>query len=120
MNIFIDIVLTLNTFFFFNIKVLNFLNQQTKGMLNSDTKLIDALNISGETPLLRACTIGKISVVKALLDQSSDPFVQDKFGNTVFINCSKNSLLWCLHFIYEYIKAKYGTAMIKALDWNDF
>ena len=87
---------------------MSFLNQQTKGMLNPEVKLVDSTNISGETPLLRAATIGKISVVKMLLDLGSDPLIEDKFGNTVLINCAKNSSLWCLNYIYEYIKSRYG------------
>eukprot|EP01035_Chromulina_nebulosa_P019949 gene19949-25915_t len=69
-----------------NPEVLGFINQQTRGLLTpSDLKLIDSRNLSGETPLLRSMYTGRMSVVKTLLDDGSDPFIRDNNGNTIII-----------------------------------
>lgn len=56
--------------------MISFFQQQTKGMATPDTRLVDATNDAGETALMRAMSVGKIPVVKTLLDELSDPFVQ--------------------------------------------
>jgi len=87
---------------------MGFLHEQTKGMLTQDVRLVDSQNNLGETPLLRSIISGKIPIIKALLEDSSDPFIRDSFGNTVMIAAAKNSQLFCMFYLYDYIKSKYG------------
>lgn len=89
-------------------EVMGFIYQQARGQLNSETRLVDSTNLDGETPLLRACYVGKIPIIKALLDEGSDPFRTDKFGCTVFIILAKFSHLWCLNFVFFSMVAKCG------------
>ena len=84
-------------------QVLSFLMQQSKGVLNefSGVKLMQSRNTLGETPLLRAMSAGHIPVVRALLEEGSDPFVFDHQGNTIFMVLAKHGFLWCLNFAYR-------------------
>jgi hypothetical protein len=41
-----------------------FFNQQLNGMFDSETRLVNVKNNSGETPLLRAMMVGESAVVK--------------------------------------------------------
>jgi hypothetical protein len=45
-------------------QVLGFLQQQGRTRNNSDKRLLDSRNGAGETPLLRAASIGKIPTLK--------------------------------------------------------
>jgi ankyrin repeat protein len=85
--------------------VLGFLFQQTRGFLNPDTRLVESRNSSGETPLLRAAGVGKIPVVKWLLDDGSDPFVRDVRGQNAVIILARSGHLWCLHFYCTYVRS---------------
>ena len=84
-------------------EVLTFLMQQSRGVLDevSNIKLVDSRNLKGETPLLRAMSAGNIPVVRALLDEGSDPFVFDQQGNTIFIVLAKHGFLWCLNYVHQ-------------------
>ena len=77
--------------------------QQSRGVLDEGNKikLVDSRNALGETPLLRSMYAGNISVVKALLEEGSNPFVFDEQGNTIFIMLAKHGFLWCLNFVYQ-------------------
>ena len=88
-------------------EVMGFIYQQAKGQLSPEVRLVDAANLDGETPLLRACYMGKIPIVKALLDEGSDPFRVDKFGCTVFSVLAKSSHLWCLNFVFFTMVTKF-------------
>jgi ankyrin repeat protein len=78
--------------------------QHTKGMLSSDVRLVDSRNEKGETPLLRAMTTGRQSVIRSLLDEGSDPFVRDKKGSTIFIVLAKYCHLWCMNFMFSTVR----------------
>ena len=47
-------------------EVIGFFQQQLRGMLTPDTKLIDSRNHNGETPLLRAMSTGHMIVIKVI------------------------------------------------------
>ena len=90
-------------------EILGFLfSQQTSSVIwfAPNVKLVDIVNDRGETALLRAMTTGKISVIKALLDAGADPFIMDKFGNSIFGHAAKNGQLWAIHYMIEYLKNK--------------
>mmetsp|Transcript_8952 Transcript_8952/g.13456 ORF Transcript_8952/g.13456 Transcript_8952/m.13456 type:complete len:728 (-) Transcript_8952:148-2331(-) len=89
-------------------EVMGFLHQQMKGMLTPEIRLVDSVNNAGETPLLRSMATGQMLVIKALLDEKSDPLVRDSNGNTVFINCAKNCQFWCLNYMYNHIRDNHG------------
>ena len=94
-------------------EVMGFIYQQAKGKIG-DMRLVDSTNLEGETPVLRACYTGKIPIIKALLDEGSDPFKTDKFGSTMFHILAKTANLWCLNFVYFQLTAKHG--LLKTLD----
>jgi hypothetical protein len=48
-------------------------------------------------------TNGIIPVVKALLDEGSDPLVTDNKGNSIFTCLAKAGHLWCLNFMFTTI-----------------
>jgi hypothetical protein len=85
-------------------EVMGFFHQQLRGMLTPEVRLVDSVNHAGETPLLRAMATGQMAVIKALLDEKSNPLVSDLHGNNVLINAAKNCQLWCLNFMYDYIR----------------
>ncbi len=43
---------------------MSFFNQQLRGMLSEDTRLVDCRNYAGETPLMRSMYTGESAVVK--------------------------------------------------------
>jgi hypothetical protein len=85
-------------------EVMGFFHQQLRGMLTPEIRLVDSINHAGETPLLRAMATGQMAVIKALLDEKSSPLVSDNHGNNVLINAAKNCQLWCLNFMYDYVR----------------
>lgn len=85
-------------------ETLGFILQQTRGMLDASTRLVDSVNTAGETALLRAMVTASPTIVKTLLDEGSDPLTKDKKGNTVFSICAKASQLWCINMLYEHIR----------------
>lgn len=91
-------------------EVLGFLQQQdrSRSSTNPANRLVDARNNAGETPLLRAASMGKIPILKYLLDEGSDPFATDLQGNTIFIILARCGHLWGLHFVYSAIQDGYG------------
>jgi len=88
-------------------EVLGFFLQQTRGVTDQ-LRLVDTRNHKGETPLLRAMSTGSIPVVKALIDDSSDPLVIDYSGNNVFTALAKSCHLWCLNYVYQVVCNNYG------------
>lgn len=86
-----------------NNEALGFIFQQTRGMFDSNTKLVDSRNLSGETALMRAMVTASPTIIKTLLSENSDPLARDKKGNTVFSVCAKAKQLWCMNFLYEHI-----------------
>lgn len=113
-------------------EVVRFLNQQTKGMLTPDCRLLESRNNNGETPILRSLSSGKISVLKFLLEESCDPFVRDNFYNTSLIAAAKHCHLWCLSYLFKFLSEKYSDREVlelinscdyeghNALDWAAF
>lgn len=95
-----------------NSEVMGFFNQQTRGMLTPEIRLVDSRNELGETPLLKAATKGVIVVMKALIDEGSDLFARDSAGSTIFIILVRNGHLWCLNYIHSYMKSKYGSKRV--------
>lgn len=95
-----------------NSEVMAFFHQQLRGMLTPEIRLVDSVNNAGETPLLRAMSTGQMTVIKALLDEKSNPLVRDNNGNNVLINCAKNCQFWCLNYMYDYIKNNHGTEQL--------
>ena len=91
-------------------EVLGFLQQQgrSKTASSSTSRLVDARNHAGETPLLRAASTGKIPTLKYLLDEGSDPFATDLQGNTIFTILTRCGHLWGLHFVYSFVHDGYG------------
>lgn len=89
-------------------EVITFMFGQTKGFYTPEVRLVDTRNNLGETPLLKAATIGKISVVKAFLEEGSDPFVANDTGDTVFITLAKFGHLWAFHYLFIHIRDKYN------------
>lgn len=87
-----------------NNETLGFILQQTRGILNSGTKLVESVNNLGETALLRSMAAASPTIVKTLLDEQSDPLIRDKKGNTVFSICAKAKQLWCINMMYEHIR----------------
>ena len=85
-------------------ETLGFLLQQTRGMLDANTRLVDSVNTAGETALLRAMVTATPSIIKTLLDEGSDPLIKDKKGNTIFSVCAKATQLWCMNMLYEHIR----------------
>lgn len=89
-------------------EVMTFIFGQTKGFYTPEVRLVDTRNNQGETPLLKATTIGKISVVKTLLEEGSDPFVTSDSGDTAFITLAKFGHLWAFHYLFVHIRDKYN------------
>jgi ankyrin repeat protein len=89
-------------------EVLGFLLQQSRGHLTPEIRLVDSRNAMGETPLLRAAGMGKIPVVKALLDEGSDPFATDARGQNAVIILARTGNLWCLHYYCIYLCERFG------------
>jgi hypothetical protein len=87
-----------------NSEAVGFILQQTRGMLNETTRLVDSVNSAGETALLRAMAMASPTIIKCLLDEGSDPLVRDKKGNTIFSICAKAKQLWCMNMLYEHIR----------------
>lgn len=50
-----------------HLQVMGFLQQQGRSRSNSENRLVDSRNGMGETPLLRAASVGKIPVLKVPL-----------------------------------------------------
>ena len=59
--------------------------------------------------------MGKISVLKALLEEGSDPLARDIIGTTVFLNLAKGGHLWALHYVYSHILEHYGGETVSQL-----
>ena len=89
-------------------EVITFIFGQTKGFYTPEVRLVDTRNNLGETPLLKAATVGKISVVKALLEEGSDPFASSDSGDTAFITMAKFGHLWAFHYLFVHIRDKYN------------
>ena len=91
-------------------EVLGFLQQQgrSRTFSSSSSRLVDARNQAGETPLLRAASTGKIPTLKYLLEEGSDPFATDLQGNTIFTILTRCGHLWGLHFVYTFVHDGYG------------
>jgi hypothetical protein len=58
------IIAQMGTILMVLLQVMGFLIQQTRGMLNPTTRLVDSTNNAGETPLLRAMAVGVPVVIK--------------------------------------------------------
>lgn len=87
-----------------NNEAVGFILQQTRGMLDANTRLVDSINNSGETALMRAMVTASPTIIKTLLDEKSDVFIRDKKGNTVFSVCAKAKQLWCMNMLFEHIR----------------
>ena len=98
-------------------EVMGFIYQQSKGRLpsgqhaatdTSPARLVDTTNNDGETPFLKACYNGKVPILRALLDEGSDPFKANNVGATALIILAKTANLWSLHFVFTTMVAKFG------------
>ena len=100
--------------------VMAFFNQQTKGMLTPEKRLVDSTNNAGETALLRAVPTGCMPVIKALLDEKSDVCHVNNNGHNVLHLCAKECQLWTLNYLYHHISTTLGTdkatEMLRAVD----
>ena len=74
-----------------------------------------ARNHKEQTSLLIASTVGSISVLKALLDEGSDPLSSDIIGCTIFLNLARGAHLWALHYVYGYILEHLGGETVNQL-----
>lgn len=100
--------------------VMAFFNQQTRGMLTPEVRLVDSTNNAGETGLLRAVSAGCVPVIKALLDEKSDVCHVNKHGQNVLHICTRDCQLWMLNFLHNYISETVGSdkasAMLHSVD----
>jgi ankyrin repeat protein len=95
--------------------VMAFFNQQSKGMLTPELRLVDAVNTAGETGLQRAAATGCMPVIKALLDEKSDVCHVNNYGQNVLHICVRECQLWTLNYLHNYISDTVGAEKAKEM-----
>eukprot|EP01031_Cornospumella_fuschlensis_P026343 gene26343-31822_t len=90
-------------------EVVNFLLQQTRGLLTDEIKLVDSRNHMGETPLMKCIYSGNIPICKTLLEAGSDLLVTDAQGQSLFALCARHNQLWMANYIYNVIVGMYSS-----------
>ncbi|KAF0700627.1 Aste57867_8805 [Aphanomyces stellatus] len=84
-----------------NVEILHFFAQQATLVHADATKIIDAQNNTGETPLIRAAHVGNVLAVKVLVDLGCNLLHKDVNGNTAAHHAAHEGHLWALHYLLE-------------------